>query len=206
MKALAMKIFIRIRSFLPVRIADFIPVEANGFWRFRSAPDKSFKKAAVLFNQIGGQIIIEIGTGIHGKMAGNSMLVWPKKTHAKRIIAIDIEQKRIEEVRKATRQYSNIELIVTDGIEYLNNFDSVIDLLYLDFWTPDPKGAIPGTGRAESYREAYNAAKNKMNIHSMILIDDTDHIHPWKHTYLIPEARKDGYAVLYTGRQTLLTR
>jgi hypothetical protein len=78
----------------------------------------------------------------------------------------------------------------------LKQFPAKIDLLYLNFWTLDPLGTIAGSGRAEAYREAYNAAKDKMNIQSMILIDDTDHNHPWKHTYIIPLARKDGYRVL----------
>lgn len=200
-------IFRRIGFFFPsIRVNDFIPINANGFWRHRSTPAKSLNRAAVLFNQIDGEVIIEIGTGIHGELSGNSMLVWSRKTHAKRIIALDLEQQRVEEVKEATLQYPNVELVVVDGIKYLMDFKSRIDLLYLDFWTPDPKGSLPGTGRAESYRKAYIAAKDKMNTHSLILIDDTDHIHPWKHTYIIPEARKDGYEVLYTGRQTLLKR
>jgi len=208
MKAWVKQVLRKIRPGFPffIRFGDFIPVDANGFWKYKSAPTRSLNKAAKLFDQIGGKTIIEIGTGIHGKMAGSSMLLWPKKTSASRIIAIDLEPKRIEEVRAVTRQYPHVELVVQNGITYLQNFDAKIDLLYLDFWTPDPEGSIPGTGRAESYREAYHAAKDKMNTHSMILIDDTDHIHPWKHTYIIPEARKDGYAVMYTGRQTLLKR
>jgi len=189
-----------------IRKGDFIPVKENGFWKFRSPPVKFLKKAAMLFNQLGGETIIEIGSGIHGKMAGNSILIWSRKTSAKTIIAIDLDQERINEVKRATSQYPNVEAIATDGIEYLKRFSKKIDLLYLDFWAPDPKGTLPGTGRAEAYLEAYHAAKEKMNVRSLILIDDTDHVHPWKHTYIIPEARKDGYAVLYTGRQTLLKR
>lgn len=207
MKKSVKKIYNRItRLRHAAKIDGYIPVADNGFWQFRCSPTKSLNKTAALFNQIHGETIIEIGTGIHGKMAGNSMLVWPKKTSAKRIIAIDLEQRQINEVREVTHQYSNVELVLADGIEYLKKFSAKIDLLYLDFWAPDPGGTIPGSGKAEAYREAYNAAKDKMNTHSMILIDDTDHIHPWKHTYIIPLARKDGYTVLYTGRQTLLKR
>jgi hypothetical protein len=41
---------------------------------------------------------------------------------------------------------------------------------------------------------------------SLILIDDTDHIDPWKQTLIVPEARRDGFDVIYVGRQTLLKR
>jgi hypothetical protein len=40
----------------------------------------------------------------------------------------------------------------------------------------------------------------------MTLIDDTDHTHPWQHTYIVPNARQDGFQVIYTGKQTLLVR
>lgn len=207
MRLIVDSIWKRIRPlFLSVRVGDYIPIGPDGFWEIRSAPTRSFNKAVFLFNQLRGEVIIEIGTGIHGKMAGNSILVWLQRTSAKRVIAVDLDEKRIEEVKDGTSQYAQVECVVTDGIIYLKQFSSTIDLLYLDFWVPDPEGSLPGTGRAEVYREAYQAAKDKMSPHSIILIDDTDHIHPWKHTYIIPDAREDGYKVLYSGRQTLLVR
>jgi len=184
----------------------FIPIDGNGFWMNRSSPVKSLNITAELFDRIGLENIIEVGSGLHGEKSGNSVLVWAEKTHAKKIIAIDLDQELIDGVIAATSDYPNVEAIVTDGIQYLREYSSVVGLLYLDFWTPDPEGTIPGTGRAEAYREAYQAARDKMGTHSLILIDDTDHIHPWKHTYIIPDARKDGYSVAFVGRQTLLVR
>lgn len=185
---------------------SYIPVNPNGFWTHRGSPAKSLNTAAEQFNLLGGKNIIEIGTGTHGDMSGNSMVNWTRKTNAKRIIAIDLEQTRLDEVKIVTEGYSNVELVLTDGIEFCRTFDEKIDLLYLDFWTPDPEGTFLGTGRAQAYKAAYEAARQQMNDHSLILIDDTDHVHPWKHTYIIPEARKDGFIVMYTGRQTLLKR
>jgi Methyltransferase domain len=184
----------------------FIPIDKNGFWAKRSAPASSLEKTAGIFNQIRGNTIIEVGSGLHGEENGNSILVWAKRTTARRIIAIDTEQKTIDEVIQATSQYPNVETVVGDGIQYLRDFDSKIDLLYLDFWSDDIEQGFPGTGRAEAHREAYNAARDKLNSQSMILIDDTDHIDPWKHTYIVTDARKDGFVVLYVGRQTLLMR
>jgi len=207
MKVIMKRFFRKIFAmFSCVNATDMITIDENGFWVNRKYPSNSIKKTAKIFNELNGEIIIEIGTGLHGEMAGNSMLVWPLKTKATRIIAVDLDQNRLDEVRKATSPYAHVETILTDGIEFLKRFPTKIDLLYLDFWTPDPVGSLPGTGRAEAYRAAYIAARDKMNDHSLILIDDTDHIHPWKHTYIIPEARKDGFEVLYTGRQSLLKR
>jgi hypothetical protein len=183
-----------------------IPIAANGFWQPRDAPTPSLRETARLFDQIKGQTIIEIGSGIHGRLAGDSVLTWAKRTKAKRIIAVDLDEKQIRLVKEATSKYPNVEAIVMEGVRFLADFSSTIDLLYLDFWTADPEGTLPGTGRAETYRNAFAAARDKLNGRSLILIDDTDHIHPWKHTLIVPDARKEGFVVRFVGRQTLLTR
>jgi hypothetical protein len=189
-----------------VRMGDMIRVDDEGFWKYRSTPFRSLKEAARLFDHLKGETIVEVGTGLHGGIAGNSILVWSKKTSAKSIIAIDLDEQRINEVKAATSRYPAVKAIVADGISYLEQSTLTIDLLYLDFWVPDPEHTTPGTGRAEAYRRIYMAAKDRLNKHSLILIDDTDHVAPWKHTLIVPEARKDGYVVVYTGRQTLLQR
>jgi predicted O-methyltransferase YrrM len=183
-----------------------IPIGTNGFWLPRDLPTPSLKETARLFNQINGQTIVEIGSGIHGRLAGSSVLTWAKRTQAKRIVAVDLDEKQVREVKEATSKYPNVEAIVAEGIRYLSDFSSTIDLLYLDFWVSDPDGALPGTGRAEAYRSAFAAARDKLSRQSLILIDDTDHIHPWKHTLIVPDARKEGFVVRFVGRQTLLTR
>ena len=183
-----------------------IRIGSNGFWARRDSPSESLEETARMFNEINGRIIVEIGSGIHGRLAGNSVLTWAKKTRAKRIITVDLDPKQIDDVKRATSKFKNVEPIVADGLKYLADFSSSIDLLYLDFWVPDPDEALPGTGRAEAYRAAFAVAKNKLADRSLILIDDTDHVHPWKHTLIIPDARKDGFVVVFVGRQTLLMR
>jgi hypothetical protein len=195
------------RALLPtIRSGDLIPIDEHGFWAGRSSPRRSLHRAAAQFDAMGGRVIVEIGTGIHGRMSGDSMRVWVSRTKAARIIAVDLDPARTEEVKATLGDRPNLELVVADGVVFLESFKEPIDLLYLDFWTPDPEGALPGTGRAHAYRDAYAAARERLNKRSMILIDDTDHIHPWKHTYIVPNARQDGFRVIYTGRQTLLVR
>ncbi len=155
-----------------------IRIGSNGFWARRDSPSESLEETAKIFNQIDGQIIVEIGSGVHGRLAGNSVLTWAKKTRAKRIITVDLDPKQVDDVKKATTRFKNVEPIVGDGLKYLAEFSSTIDLLYLDFWVPDPDGALPGTGRAEAYRTAFAAAKTKLAERALILIDDTDHVHP----------------------------
>ena len=189
-------------------MSDFsiIELDKHGFWKPRGLPTQSLHRTAELFETINGKIIIEVGTGIHGEMSGNSMKVWTSKTSAERIIAIDLDPERIEEVRREVGSCSNVELELTDGIEFVEQFAGRIDLLYLDFWVVDEAGEVSGSGRARAYQAAYDAAREKLSRKSLILIDDTDHIHPWKHTFIVPSARQDGFEVLHIGRQTLLMR
>lgn len=196
-----------VRKLLPtIHNGGLVKVTKNGFWSPRAPSGKSLRKAARLFNEIKGKVIIEIGSGIQGHFSGNSVLIWAKKTNAERIICLDLNPKEIKLVKDATTKFPQVEALVQDGIEYVDNFDGKIDLLYLDFWTDDPEGELPGTGRAQAYLDAYKAARKKLSETSLILIDDTDHIHPWKHTEIIPAARKDGFRVLHVGRQTLMAR
>lgn len=183
-----------------VRVSD------NGFWSPRYIPYQSLKIAAQRFNEIGGKIIIEIGSGVQGSMSGDSILVWATKTNAEKIYAFDLDERHVNDVKRHTSEYPNVICELQDGIKFLGAYSGKIHLLYLDFWTEDPVGSLTGEGRAKSYLEAYIAARTKLDKISIILIDDTDHIHPWKHSYIIPEARKDGFKVEYTGRQTLLIR
>lgn len=195
-----------LRHLVPiVRYADFIPVTPEGWWRHRAAPTKSLKTTASLFDRMEGQVIVEIGTGLHGNMAGNSISHWVK-TRARKIVAVDLSEDRLNEVKSLATRDQRIELVHADGVRFLEETEMRIDLLYLDFWVSDPEGAFPGTGRANAYKQAFSGAREKMNKTSLILIDDTDHVDPYKQSYIVPDARSQGFLVLHTGRQTLLAR
>lgn len=187
-------------------MTGIIELTENGFWKSREHPLESLERSATLFNELKGNTIIEIGTGIHGEMSGNSVIVWVEKTKATKIICLDLEEKHVKDVKEATKGFPQVIAKKEDGISFLKNYKEKIDLLYLDFWVQDKPGDLTGTARANAYLLAYQAAKDKLQSNSIILIDDTDHIDPWKQSYIVPAARKDGYIVLYCGRQTLLIR
>ena len=193
----------------PVGHAGFnglIELAENGFWRVRFPPTPSLARTAALFNAIGGKVIVEIGSGLQGEMSGNSVLVWAHNTLAKKIYALDLDQKHINDVKAATSGFPAVEAILGDGLEFVRSFTGRIDLLYLDFWTPDVAGKAPGTGRQDAYLQAFELARDKLAERSLILIDDTDHVHPWKHTLIVPEACRHGFREIWQGRQTLLVR
>ena len=189
-----------------------IEIGDDGFWKERCLPAVSLRRSAALFERIGGETIVEIGSGLHGPKSGNSIFVWAEQTSAAAIYAVDPKEHRIQEIRDATRRHETVRAVVSDGQGFVESFDGTIDLLYLDFWVEvsNYREALPkvetGEDRAEAYLRLYRAAQGKMAAKALILLDDTDHIHPWKHSAIVPAARHDGYQVLWTGRQTLLAR
>lgn len=98
---------------------------------------------------------------------------------------------------------SNINInIPKDGIEFLNEFDKKIDVLFLDGWDK-------GTPKyAEKHLEAYLAAKDKLSDTHLILIDDTDYLTSdgGKDNLLSPFLIEHDYIPLFNGRQTLFLK
>jgi hypothetical protein len=89
--------------------------------------------------------------------------------------------------------------IPKDGIEFLNECEDKIDILFLDGWdvgTPE---------YSEKHLEAYLAAKDKLSDVHLILIDDTDFTskNGGKDKILSPYLINNGYIPLFNGRQTL---
>ena len=71
--------------------------------------------------------------------------------------------------------------------------------MFLDAWD-----AVRNIDFAGKHLQAYETVKDRLSERHLILIDDTDHVHPWKHTQIVPAALEDGFEVLYSRRQTLL--
>jgi len=201
-----MRTIIRQLIFLNQVRKGVIPVSQAGFWQYRSRPEASLKQAVKLFNRIQGKVIVEIGTGLHSGIAGQSIKIWSRYSNAEKIYAVDLDDDQLSSLNHLKQKDQRIHTVKMDGLKFLDEFEDKISLLYLDFWAPDREGEVEGTQRACQYREAYEKAKDKMADKSLILIDDCDHILPWKHSQIIPEARKDGFNVVWMGRQTLVFR
>ena len=177
-------------------------IGGDGFWLDRHNPGEYLLRAAFIFEKMHGKTIVEIGSGLHGPGAGNSINTWTR-TSADKIYAVDIDRDKVRQVENLSEK---IIAVHQDGLDFLRQFKDHIDLLYLDFWIGDKPGELVGEGRARAYLNAFQIAKNKLGQHCLILIDDTDHVPPWKDTLIVPAARRDGFVVRFTGRQTLLSR
>lgn len=92
--------------------------------------------------------------------------------------------------------------IPQDGIEFLQNFDKKIDLLFLDGWDK-------GTNQyAERHLEAFLAAQDKLADFHIISIDDTDFNteSSGKDKLLTPHLLENEYVKVLWGRQTVFIK
>ena len=190
--------------------SGFRRVKPNGVWRERSAPALSLSVAVRLFDYLDCKTIFELGSGLQGEMSGNSCLHWIQ-TGASSILCCDLEQQRLDSIFDHLSSHQPASLprftfLNLDGIQWLEESNLSIDLLYLDFWAPDPPQSVFGTGRENAYASAYESSRANLADESIVLIDDTDHVPPWKHTKVISIARSDGFVPIWTGRQTCLVR
>jgi len=134
------------------------------------------------------------------------------------IISVDNNENHIANAEKSCSDFDAVEFVNMDAIEYakknLDIFKEEIGLLFLDAWDVDLLGC------AEKHLEFYNTIKPVLNDDCLILIDDTDlyYDHEKKEFFpdetsmggkgklLIPELIKNGYEIVFNGRQTLLRK
>jgi len=182
------------------------------FRKKREYPLEYLKKTVKLFSQRKGKNIVEIGSmrnpiphpiyeiGCRHCLQGHSTIIWAHTLA--NVYTVDIEPKSTEITKEACKNFNNVHAFTEDGIGFLKKFDQPIDLLFLDAW--DVSEDVPDY--AEKHLEAYFAAKHRLHPKSLILIDDTDIMNGGKGKLVIPQAIKDGYRIVFSGRQTLLVR
>lgn len=189
----------------------------------RDAPAKSLNEAIFLLKQRGGTIVVEIGAmrmplnhplaefHIDCCMDGHSTAHFA--SNSLQVYSVDIDPQVVNNTTKEIEKLGYLKHLQSkcmDGILYLQSFQERIDLLFLDAWDV----GLPGF--AEHHLDAYHAAKKNLHSKSLILIDDTDvdcvngnvvfaDGLSGKGKYVIPEAQKAGWKIIFSGRQTLLS-
>jgi hypothetical protein len=144
---------------------------------------------------------------------GHSTYLWGRTGW--HVDSVDINMEHILISAKICNEFKNVNLHNMDAIELANSVSLLAhDLLFLDAWDVE----LPDC--AEKHLEFYRAAKEKMTQKCLILIDDTDlYFNQYKREFfpdpeclsgkgqlLIPELIKDGYEIVFKGRQTLLRK
>lgn len=196
----------------------------------RNYPAPWIKKTIELLRLIDGKTIVEIGSNrreftqnciiyydncmeLESKDAppccqdGHSTYFWVREGFEVYTVDVDehcktsIESSYKHHVREEIPENLHIH-IPQDGIEFLNNFQGKIDLLYLDGWDV-------GTDKfAEKHLEAFLAAKDKLSDTHLISIDDTDFNTDLggKDKLLTPYLLENGYIKVLWGRQTVFVK
>jgi SAM-dependent methyltransferase len=136
-----------------------------------------------------------------------------------RVVSVDINQDHVDAAKQSCADFSNVKHICMDAIEFArglisSNPKQKIGLLFLDAWDLDLIDS------AQSHLDFYEVVKPALNNDCMILIDDTDLYYDFdkkeffysnipmvgKGRLLIPELCKNGYEIVFHGRQTLLMK
>ena len=193
----------------------------------RQRPKPFIDKALEYFKERNGEIIVEIGSmrmDLNHDINdfsypccndGHSSVILAKA--AKEFYTVDIDYNTANLAYNNLCKYINQEenkfaVCQLDGLKFLQMFEGKIDLLFLDAWD------VGSDCYAENHLEAYQIAKKNLHEKSLILIDNTDVIErngelfldnsgiSGKGRLVIPQAVKDGYKIMFSGRQVLLMK
>lgn len=139
----------------------------------------SMKIALNLFNQRGGNIIVETGTtramnDFGG--AGMATIFFGDycKTYGKKLYTVDILPEAIELSKSLTMEFAeNIEYVTDDSLNFLETFKEKIDLLYLDSYDyPIDENEADLIASQTHQLNELKAAWDKLTDKSIIVLDD----------------------------------
>lgn len=118
------------------------------------------------------------------------------------LVTVDITPHHIETCKLLTKQFcNNITYIVDDSLNFLKNYSTKIDLIYLDSYDCPIEGDA-----SDSQKHNLNEfllVENKLHNKSLVLIDDVDFPNGGKakmtHDYL----KLNNYTLIHTQQQSL---
>lgn len=142
-----------------------------------SAKYFTFKAALNLFLQNNGQIIVETGTQrLKDDPGGCSTTLFGAfcKRYGRKLFTVDVNPVNIQVSKECTEEFKDsITYVLMDSVKFLREFNSPIDLLYLDSldcpWPP----ADATEAQTHSLNEL-QAAYDKLHKDSILLIDDNN--------------------------------
>lgn len=196
------------------------PIFMNG----RARPKPFIDEAIRLLKERGGETIIELG-GMRQTLRhdidnfsfpccedGHSSVLWART--GLDFYSVESLESAAKITAAACIDYPNAKIMHMDGFDFLSKLEPAfrIDLFYLDAWDVN----LPGC--AENHLQAYMQAFDHLGHDALILIDDTDvdcvdnviveKQSEWsgKGKLLIPYMISQDWHIVFTGRQTLLSR
>lgn len=196
--------FIKHKSLYP-----FMPFRYD----FRKRRD-SFRQAMKLLDEINAKVIVETGTSRQGLKAAKSngafTIVFGKwaKYNGAILHSVDISEKSIyhsqkEVDRQKLSDFVNIHH--SDSVAYLNEFDEIVDFLYLDSY--DYSDDVEEQIKSQNHHlEEFKAIENKLHKKSIVLIDDCDLPNGGKGKTVVKYMLNKNWKIFMQGYQILLVQ
>ncbi len=171
---------------------------------------KSFKLALELMQKRKHKIIVETGTSRNGrcnyKGDGGSTIIFSEfsKLNHLEFYSVDISPKNVLRASKAVEEFKPfVEVVLSDSIEFLKNFNKKIDFLYLDSFDFDKENPLQSQ---RHHKKEIMVAYDKLHENSVVMIDDCQLRYGGKGKKVIDFLMARGWKVIYKGYQVILSK
>jgi hypothetical protein len=170
----------------------------------------TFHYALELLNQKASPVIVETGTARGGRKNcggdGCSTIIFADwlKRHKGEFYSVDISQKYLDNAKRGLRELAPFaNLICSDSVAFLKQFNKTIDFLYLDSYdfsvnNPDPS--------QEHHLKEIMAAYPHLSEGCIVMIDDCDLPHGGKGKLVIGFLLDQGWKIIAQSYQVILAR
>lgn len=156
------------------------------------------------------QTIVETGTARNGLKNclgdGCSTMIFGDwaRTHNAKLYSVDIDSQSLSNAAQDLgASLSFVNLVHSDSISYLRNFDKPIDFLYLDSY--DFESNNPDPSQQHHLKELL-AAYPKLHANTIVMIDDCDLPHGGKGKLVIDYLLQHDWKIVEQGYQVVLVR
>lgn len=186
------------------------PVEAFLNANLQDRRNKGFHKVMDLMKDRNIRTIVETGTARGGIMAftgdGGFTIIFGlwALLHKAHLYSVDISETAIVNAKTMVEPYMDvITFIQDDSVHYLQNFDGVIDFLYLDSFDYEIEDPVPSQWH---HLKEIEAAYDKLTDQSIVMIDDCDMPGGGKGRLAIDYLTARGWRVVFKSYQVILVR
>ncbi|MEL6973797.1 MAG: class I SAM-dependent methyltransferase [Bacteroidota bacterium] len=180
---------------------------------FRKRRD-TFRQTMDLMRSTQAKTIVETGTSREGlkgaKSNGAATIVFGKwaKENGAFVHSVDISEASVARAQEeVTRQNLDdyVQLHLSDSLVFLKNFESQVDLLYLDSYDYSSDPEVQRKSQEHHLAEFKNI-ENKLHDKSIVLIDDCDLPNGGKGKLVIDYMLNNGWKIVTEAYQVLLVR
>ncbi|SNR15670.1 class I SAM-dependent methyltransferase [Tenacibaculum jejuense] len=175
----------------------------------------TFAKVLELLHENNAKVLLETGTSRNGlkntKGDGAATIVfglWAKKNSAK-LYSVDIDPISVQESEKEVKNQNlseYVNVVLSDSVTYLKDFEQNIDFLYLDSYDYSEKDEDIQKKSQEHHLNEFKAIENKLHDKTVVLIDDCKLKGGGKGRLVIDYMLKNNWKILMDKYQVLLVK